>query len=394
MKNQLTVFILGLSFLLINCGTTEISNVSYPTTLKKAEELTLPLDDETSYEFPLCTYLKEDGQEYLYTTNVFTNGIDIYNLGEQRLVKRLRFPTNGPNSIRQIQNFTVINSDSIYVYTQANVFQTILVNGEGEVINSNIFEKPDKISFEAIINHGSGNTSPTFLHKKQLCFVQYPLIKLADPANINDEFECELCYDLETGKGNKMRIHFPKSYQNKIWGAFNFMMSRTKGHDDNVVYSWPAKDEIMVTNFKNEGKWIKAKVDNDYGKTPQPFYKEPEGDEDLEVVVFNYTYHRMHYDAYRNVYYRLALAPMDELKVKDYTALSYCPIIVIILNENFEKIGETHLPKNIYDFSACFVGEKGFYIPHTNPGNPNLGENNITYSIFKLQKKLNDETSN
>ena len=32
------------------------------------------------------------------------------------------------------------NSDSIYVYAQANVFQTILVNGEGKIINSNMFD--------------------------------------------------------------------------------------------------------------------------------------------------------------------------------------------------------------------------------------------------------------
>jgi hypothetical protein len=92
------------------------------------------------------------------------------------------------------------------------------------------------------------------------------------------------------------------------------------------------------------------------------------------------------YDKYRNVYYRFVEHPcelakdegyMDEPKAREFS--------VIILDKDFQIIGETKFPGNKYFIRMSFVGRDGLYISENNLANPDFDEDKLVFACFKLE---------
>ena len=373
--------------LFLSCQTKEEENrnkVNYLFTLEKTGELKLPLDNETSYEMYYLSYYNDNSEELLYTWNHFTNGINVYSLTTKTLLNQIKIPLEGPNSIYSLQGFTVIHKDTILAYARGTTSSTIMLNTKGDILNTHFIAKDDKMP---VINHLSNSQAPTLKYGKYLCFSQLPLFDLSNPANMNDKFPFEIWYDLEANHHIDMGIHFPESYQNKLWGIYNVFLSRTKGHDNYFVYSWPAKEEIYITDFEGNDKWVNISLDKAKGKYSKALPMNYTKDEQLKAVTENYSHRTIFYDKYREVYYQMVLGPTDKLIANDYNAFFAQPMYFVILNKNFEKIGEVRMPSNKYSFMGLFIGKEGLYIPQTNTENPELKEDEITFSIYKLEKQ-------
>lgn len=67
-------------------------------------------------------------------------------------------------------------------------------------------------------------------------------------------------------------------------------------------------------------------------------------------------YHHLMYDKYRKVFYRFALMPDDN--IKPFSNNPHQSFSIIILNKDYEIIGETKFPGNTYAHHLCFVGKK------------------------------------
>ena len=67
-------------------------------------------------------------------------------------------------------------------------------------------------------------------------------------------------------------------------------------------------------------------------------------------------YHHLMYDKYRKVFYRFALMPDDN--IKPFSNNPHQSFSIIILNKDYEIIGETKFPSNTYAHHLCFVGKK------------------------------------
>ena len=100
----------------------------------------------------------------------------------------------------------------------------------------------------------------------------------------------------------------------------------------------------------------------------------------------NPRYWHIMYDKYRNVYYRFAEmpyklasneSPYDEPKGKEFS--------VIVLNADFEIIGETKFPGKKYFYKKSFVGREGLYISENNLENPQFDENKLVFTCFKIK---------
>lgn len=89
------------------------------------------------------------------------------------------------------------------------------------------------------------------------------------------------------------------------------------------------------------------------------------------------------YDKYRKVFYRFALMPDDN--IKPFSNNPHQSFSIIILNKDYEIIGETKFPGNTYAHHLCFVGKKGLYISENNENNPQFDENKLVFRCFTLQ---------
>ena len=97
-------------------------------------------------------------------------------------------------------------------------------------------------------------------------------------------------------------------------------------------------------------------------------------------------YWHIMYDKYRDVYYRFAEmpyklasneSPYDEPKGKEFS--------IIVLNADFEIIGETKFPGKKYFYKMSFVGKEGLYISENNLANPQFDENKLVFTCFKIK---------
>ena len=94
-------------------------------------------------------------------------------------------------------------------------------------------------------------------------------------------------------------------------------------------------------------------------------------------------YHHLMYDKYRKVFYRFALMPDDN--IKPFSNNPHQSFSIIILNKDYEIIGETKFPGNTYAHHLCFAGKKGLYISENNENNPQFDENKLVFRCFTLQ---------
>src|SRR5699024_12117869 len=86
---------------------------------------------------------------------------------------------------------------------------------------------------------------------------------------------------------------------------------------------------------------------------------------------------------YRKVFYRFAFMPDDN--IKPFSNNPHQSFSIIILNKDYEIIGETKFPGNTYAHHLCFVGKKGLYISENNENNPQFDENKLVFRCFTLQ---------
>ena len=77
-------------------------------------------------------------------------------------------------------------------------------------------------------------------------------------------------------------------------------------------------------------------------------------------IIQNLSYGAIHYDRYRDVYYRLAFLPDPEIDVQDEALRK--PMEIIVLNNRFEVIGKSRIEDDLYWVNQCFVSPDGFHI--------------------------------
>lgn len=141
----------------------------------------------------------------------------------------------------------------------------------------------------------------------------------------------------------------------------------------------------MVTDDLKHIRWYNAK--SRYLKSMKPkLGNSMEGINAIIKLNENPRYWHIMYDKYRNVYYRFAEmpyklapneSPYDEPKGKEFS--------VIVLNADFEIIGETRFPGKKYFYKMSFVGREGLYISENNLENPQFDENKLVFTCFKIK---------
>jgi len=96
------------------------------------------------------------------------------------------------------------------------------------------------------------------------------------------------------------------------------------------------------------------------------------------------------YDKYRNVYYRFVFPkvdlPTNETDYAEIWQMGRTKFSIIILNDQFEVIGETLFPENVYVSTQYFIRKEGLYIGTSFPKNPNFDENTLSFQRIELVK--------
>jgi len=97
------------------------------------------------------------------------------------------------------------------------------------------------------------------------------------------------------------------------------------------------------------------------------------------------------YDPYREVYYRFAYHYTELDSKKNWRGSAVFgrkKFSVIILNKDFEVVGETLFPEAVYNSYVFFVHRDGLYISRDYQINYDQSEDYMTFELFSLESNV------
>ena len=349
--------------------------------LKEGEPLLITLDSSISLLNQSFQVTEEQGIEFLTILKTFNNSLYKYKLETGALESRIQFEIEGDNGIGNPSNMGHYyhNNDSIFLsnHWEKKIY---LVNSNGEIITTyNLVEPNNEFQFFTM-------TTPN----SQMAIVRGNLIiPVQGIANSmkNSAYVCSI--NLKTKRANWFLEGDP-FMDDKFWGPitpYQFMV--TYNFEDSLLISNMAKSPYLrlhtfdpsegeITKHVSGSQFVSelisfAKINPDKPPMYGLQYKEI-ASETNRTALFNF----IAYDKYNNLYYRQLILPRSP---EDYEkGLNGIQLSIIILNANFEKVGEMILPKGKYHPNIFFISKSGLALANLDAYQKN--ENEIKFDTF------------
>ena len=351
------------------------------------KQLVFPLDEQTYYLSKSMFQFEENGKEYLHFENTRKSlyNIVIFDIENRQIAKQIPLHKTGPNGLPAVFGSRPSPGAQYILVAQNNISRISSINDKGEVIRNYNFQTPE--SQFTSLHLGSYYNTPGFV-KDSCLFLKIGIPKPDMKREDWPKTHMFASLDLRTGKVKWVPIFYPpifkEEYEN-IDGGYGFSYDYNY-KENRLICGFFGYDSLMVTDDLKHIRWYNAK--SRYLKSMKPKLGNAMAGIN-SIIEFCETpkYWHIMYDKYRNVYYRFAEmpyklapneSPYDEPKGKEFS--------VIVLNKDFEIIGETRFPGKKYFYKMSFVGREGLYISENNLENPQFDENKLVFTCFKIKK--------
>jgi hypothetical protein len=351
--------------------------------LELNDSLKIPIDDATNYKNNYAQFWEdaELKKQYYAILNGNTYKIQVYDLSTKELVYTYSVEKDGKYGIgKQMRGFYLKSFDSLYVASTMTC-KVFLLNRNSEVIKSY------SVCNESSNSHPSALTrAPMFMKDNLLFMSAHPWVK-AD----GDFWTHELFLELNTISG-AFRYYFkpPVKFRGKSWGVFHHHHGYTVNDKYEVVHNFTFDKDIYVRNVFDDSPIKAEAAPSRYFDEVLPWQTEPidvTDDGDEEFYITSNSYKSILWDKWRKVYYRFAERGVelfdDEGLRRDWTDKK---LSVIIIDEEFNVVGESEIPSNTYFIADSFVTKDGLHISTNHEKNPALQEDYFKFHVFKLSK--------
>lgn len=376
-SQTLSIVILILSGL---TACTESSNRPL-TLIQSGEILRLPLDSLT------LPYSKVGFDEwfndihYYYYLSEGQNIIHEFDLSRLKQTNRITLAMNGPHGVGDVKGFRVLSRDSLIVVNRAS--ELFFVNSKGEVsrkidysfTRKGIETTPTKSisSFRQQIE----TVGDSILLLTQLPGGNWRLLSNEDANNL------KICLqvNINTKEIKFLSLTYPKDYM--IDGLKGLYFSRLY-NGNNYIYSFEGDHNIYTTS--DHISFSKAIDAGSSLFNEIPVNTTSGIDEYLAHGVKSPRYLSIIYDPFRKLYYRFAYPGYNFEEGEDkYKLVQFLPkLSIIILDENFDKVGESALPDNTFLRDNYFVSKDGLYLSINHPDGKNLNDDFLAFERLEI----------
>ena len=383
-------YLIYLQILLVSCThTLSIKNEKKGELTAKyklviSSEKKILLDDNSAPKPPYIQIIKEESDEQILTfLNPYMNGIYFYDFENGILVRKIVYKKEGPDAIR-LGGYFIKNMDSIYVYT-GPLPELALTDSSGQV----------KCRYSLIGNRDRKDREWLKYYPQYLFTTANPLIETPEkliltgvsPFSISDsltrKFKFTVSFDMYSGNVEFMHSYPVELYGFDVnWNDPVFMQPYpVLSPAGELIYSFPISHNVYVSQRNEEcyktiyagsnlASTIKS-IDNSRNSTSK------------EIILNHFLKHDLYagilHDPYRNVYYRFMFQGISDLTIK--TSVGEKPVVVIIMDENFNYMGETVIGQwEKWNFHNSFVTSEGLMIEFFDPELDSIEE----YLIFKI----------
>lgn len=329
-------------------------------------------------------YYRDNKIEYLTYLNSYKNEIQFYDLRSKQLSHKISCSVEGPNGVGKISGFRVISKDSVFLTSGYSIF---LVDSCGRIKKKYSYKTSKNGKLSTVYYSTSRLYIPLIVKSGKLYLIQNLTFEIPflPKEVVLPSINSKVCLVIHgDGQNEYLPMEHPLSHEEGLYyGSTAF--SREFGNES-FVYSfvddqniYVTKDHINVKKYNAKSKFI-DKIDHlKYNSMPSMERVS------RDLANRNY-YYNIIYDTYRNVYYRFVKLSDDYQKGDDLMKLIRYPknFSIIILNKDFQVIGETRFPSKTYVFQEFFVTEDGLYLSTNHIDNPNLDINHLQFELMKL----------
>ena len=375
-------------FILFSCrkenNTTQSSKEYNYNLLSSGKIKSFPLNSDTKYNpFYLYVFEDENKRNILSFLNYNSNQILFYDFDTNKHILKVDFEREGPNGINAISGYYIQDFNNIYLssYSYTGLIKVDTAKHIIQKIPYGTTDSGYKIipSYTAsshpyvppiIINDKIYITQPAVAHIHPI--KETPLSVIIDSTNCSYK-QLPLDYTVLTDN----QIESKDTRFSRIFDGKNF------------IYSFYIDEDILISSINHDSiKKIKVKskyINNIPLDAPSKDFKKG-AKENLEVA----RYGDLIYDKYRDVYYRFVYPSVqldDNVEWRGRAVYGRKKFSIIILDKNFNIIGETLFPEGIYNSYVFFVHKDGLYISKDYQMNYDQSEDFLTFELFNLIKK-------
>ena len=178
-----------------------------------------------------------------------------------------------------------------------------------------------------------------------------------------------MIYNLETKKVTKLFMKFPDNYStNHNWSLTGYIFTTTFKSDDEIVYNFPANENIFSYSFKdNKIKSIKLKKSKYISKFPPETFDEIRSNKEEEYIYRYWIdkpfYIQLIYDKYRKLFYRIAIheQPLKD-SLNNYNDNFTRNWSIMVFDNSFNFISEQFFEGKKYNNFYVFVTKEGLLL--------------------------------
>lgn len=379
MKN---ILLLITFFTLFSCKNEKTANADSYALEASGQIKSFTLDSDVRYNpFYLYTFSDDRGKDYLSFLNYRTNQILFYDLKTSEFLFKINLDAEGPNGVVMCSGFYIKDFENIYVSSYAYP-GLIKVDTARNIVQRIPYGTTDR-GYKVIPSYtpSSHPYVPPILIDDKIYITQNAVDRfhpVADtPLSVMIDTLRKSCEGLPLTYSvlSEEELQADDTGFSRIYDGKNF------------IYSFHVAEDIITASVDH--KEIKRiKVKSQYIDSPTA--KQEDGErgprQNLELA----RYGDLLYDPYREVYYRFAYPQTsldDNMRWMGKSVYGRKKFSVIILNKEFQVIGETLFPESIYNSYVFFVHKDGLYISRDYQMIYDQSEDYMTFELFDLVEK-------
>ena len=347
--------------------------------VQSSNSIRIPIDSLTDNRSMQLAY-HQGSKGWFFNLNPKTNEIQMYDMENKTLHKRLRFSVEGNNSVGRIFSFYIHKLDSIFLFQQfsPNIY---LTDTSGSVRKKITVQVPEM------------HTSP-FVH---LTYFSSPAVLVGEdvvvktrPADVHNQITNDvlskrhLTYsiNLNNGETELLSHKFPNNYLVDGYRFFDF--SFAKGLDK-WVYSFHSDHDLYYSDARNTSL-ASVTAKSNYINGFRNFDLSGSREENYRYFASAPNYKSIFYDKFKNVYYRVCYPEIELTSEEEIMKYRFVPKMfsILILDSELNVIGETLFEKEKFLPDNLFITEAGVYLSKNHPDNPDLEEDYLSFALFEL----------
>jgi len=346
------------------------------------------IDDETAPKSPYMQIYRDSlGKTMLTFLNAYNNSIYIFDYQSGTFIKKISYKKEGPNGILGMAGYYIKNLDSIYVYNRPLV-ELDLTDNIGYIKNRISLRGKDVKWALSYPQYFFNTVCPIFEINRHLILTGLCPFSI-DKSSIN-KFLFTACIDIENNKLEYHHLYPSEIYGNNAnWEDPLFMqVFPAYSPSGDLIYSFPESHKLYISHW-NEDIYYKTvyggsnvagtirSINWNYhsARTPRELIYNHYLQQDLYAAIL--------YDPWRKVYYRFM-----QKGIKDCTThsqLTEKSIIVILMNEQFNYLGETLIGTGEkWNWENSFVTKEGLNIEYIDSND--TAEACMNFRIFSIKK--------